>query len=230
MVAQCATAVLRDGTVMVATGASGSYGGPTIYEIYNPTTNSFTAAANQPSISAGSFQSRMLALPDGNVLVDANGTLYEFNPGTSDSATTAANAPTITSIAQNSNGSFQLTGTELNGLNEGTYYGDDAQMDSNYPLVQLVNGSNVYYATTSNWSDTGVLQGSTPVTVDFTLPLGIPAGTYSVFAVTNGISSAAMSLTIPTMTIQFQLLSLQLPRRPALSRAHRSTCRCLARQ
>ena len=82
-----------------------------------------------------------------------------------------------------------------------TYYGDDAQMDTNYPIVRFVNGSNVYYATTYNWSYTGVFAGSTPETVDFTLPLGIPAGTYSVFAVANGVPSAASSLSISTTRI-----------------------------
>ena len=140
----------------------------------------------------------MLSLPDGNVLVNAAGTIYEFNPGDSDSATTAADAPAITNIAQNSSGSFLLTGTELTGINQGAYYGDDCQMDSNYPIVQFVNGSSVYYATTYNWSDTGIFSGSTPETVDFTLPLGIPAGTYSVYAVANGITSSPVSLTLPT--------------------------------
>ena len=72
-------------------------------------------------------------------------------------------------------------------------------MDSNYPIVRLVNGSNVYYATTYNWSNTGVFVGSSE-TVDFRLPLGIPAGTYSVYAVANGIASSAMSLTLPAAT------------------------------
>ena len=191
------TDVLRDGNVLVASGPLASYNGPTTFSIYNPTTNTFSSAG-APTVSAPPYECRMLALPDGNVLVNAAGTIYEFNPGDSASATTAANAPAITTIAQNSNGSFLLTGTGLTGINNGAYYGDDAQMDTNYPIVRLVNGSNIYYATTYNWSYTGVFGGSTPETVDFTLPLGIPAGTYSVFAVANGIPSAASSLTIST--------------------------------
>jgi autotransporter-associated beta strand protein len=195
-----AAAVLRDGTVLVATGPTGTYNGPTTFYIYNPTTNSFSAAPNAPSDSGPSFVSRMLALPDGNVLVLVNGTIYEFNPGTAISATAAADAPSITSITGNANGSFLLTGTGLNGINAGAAYGDDCQMDSNYPIVEFVNGSNVYYATSYNWSNTGVMLGGTSETVDFTLPLGIPAGTYSVYAVANGIASSATSLTIPTTT------------------------------
>jgi autotransporter-associated beta strand protein len=190
------TDVLRDGTVLVAVGPVDSYNGPITFYIYNPATNSFSSAG-APSVSAPPYECRMLSLPDGNVLVNAAGKIYEFNPGDSDSATTAADAPTITGIAQNSNGSFLLTGTELTGINQGAYYGDDAQMDSNYPIVRLVNGSNVYYATTNNWSDLGIFSGSASETVDFKLPLGIPAGTYSVYAVANGIASSPTSLTLP---------------------------------
>ena len=39
---------------------------------------------------------------------------------------------------------YTLRGTQLNGLNEGASYGDDAQMASNYPLVQLTAGGAVY--------------------------------------------------------------------------------------
>ena len=48
--------------------------------------------------------------------------------------------PTITSLTNNADGSMLLTGTGLNGLDAGAAYGDDAQMDTNYPLVRLVNG------------------------------------------------------------------------------------------
>ncbi len=138
----------------------------------------------------------MLALPDGTVLVQANG-LEVFDPGTT---AAAAAVPTITSITNNADGSMLLTGTGLNGLDAGAAYGDDAQMDTNYPIVRLVNGSNVYYARTYNWSNTGVALGSTSETVNFTLPLGIPAGTYSVFAVANGVPSVDTSLTSLTIS------------------------------
>ncbi len=189
-------AVLGDGTVLLATGPSGTYNGPTTFYIYNPTTNTFATVPNQPSFGGPSFETRMLALPDGNVLVLA-GSLYEYNPGTT---AVAAAVPTITSLTNNADGSITLTGTNLNGLDAGAAYGDDAQMDTNYPIVRLVNGSNVYYARTYNWSNTGVALGSTSETVNFTLPLGIPAGTYSVFAVANGVPSADTSLTSLTIS------------------------------
>jgi autotransporter-associated beta strand protein len=188
-------AVLRDGTILLATGPTGTYNGPTTFYIYDPVANSFSLAPGAPTISSAPYTERMLALPDGTVMLEAGGQLRVFDPGTT---ATAASVPTITSLANNADGSILLTGTNLNGLDAGAAYGDDAQMDTNYPIVRLVNGSNVYYARTYNWSDTGVALGGTSETVDFTLPLGIPAGTYSAYAVANGVPSAPMSLAIST--------------------------------
>ncbi len=76
-----------------------------------------------------------------------------------------AGKPRITSISANPNGSYLLTGTGLNGISAGAAYGDDAQMDSNYPIIRMTNDSSgdVYYGTTTNWSSTGVMTGNTPV-------------------------------------------------------------------
>ena len=58
--------------------------------------------------------------------------------------------------------------------------------------------NDVFYARTYNWSSTGLATGTTPESTDFTLPLGLPANTYSVSVVANGFASSPMSLTIPT--------------------------------
>jgi hypothetical protein len=94
-----------------------------------------------------------------------------------------------TGIASNGNGSYHLTGTGLNGLSEGAAFGDDNQMDSNYPLVRFTDGSgNVHYGRTYNWSSTGVMTGTNLVSTDFTLPPNLPAGSY-LEVVANGIAS-----------------------------------------
>ena len=49
----------------------------------------------------------------------------------------SAGKPVITSMSTNADGSYHLTGTGFNGISEGASYGDDAQMDSNYPLVRF---------------------------------------------------------------------------------------------
>jgi hypothetical protein len=167
---------------------------PTSFYEYDPVGNSFTQV-NGPAgstYSSAPYIMRMLDLPDGTVLFVASGNqLYDYQPAGS---ALAAGKPGITGITTNLDGSYHLTGTLLNGISEGAAYGDDAQMNSNYPLLRMTNSTgNVYYARTFNWSSTGVMTGSTPESTDFTLPAGLPVGTYSLVVVANGISSDPVS-------------------------------------
>ena len=188
--------VMVNGRVFFAANA-GYLAGPTSFFEYDPVQNAMTQV-NGPTgqtSTAAAYVMKMLALPDGNVLVDIGSTLYVYVPT---GAALTAWQPTITSITHNTDGSYLLTGTLLNGFSEGAAYGDDWQMATNRPLVRITDSSgNVYYARTYNWSSTGVQTGSTPVTTQFRLPLNLPAGTYSVAAVANGIASTVVSLTTP---------------------------------
>jgi len=86
----------------------------------------------------------------------------------------------------------------LNGISAGAAYGDDAQMDSNFPLVRLTNSiGQVYYARTYGWTSTGVMISNQLVSTEFALPASLPAGTYSLVAVANGIASDPVPFTIP---------------------------------
>ena len=105
----------------------------------------------------------------------------------------AAGKPAINTIQTNLDGSYRLTGTLLNGISEGAAYGDDAQMNSNYPLVRLTDATGrVYYARTRNWSSTGVNTGTNIESTDFVLPANFPAGIYGLVVVANGIASDPM--------------------------------------
>jgi hypothetical protein len=136
------------------------------------------------------WKDRMLVLPDGTVLF-CNGTsqLYVYQPDTS-TPILAAGRPAIHGITRNPDGSYHLVGTGLNGISQGASYGDDAQMDSNYPLVRMTytNGY-VFYATTYNWSSTSIMTGDTPVTTEFSVPPDLLPGPYVLEVVVNGISS-----------------------------------------
>lgn len=187
-------ALLPSGKVLIAVGPSGVYSGPTSFYIFDPTTNTYTATTPPGSFTGPPYVSRMLNLPDGGIMVMNSGStgyiFYENEPPV------ALAVPTITSLTPNANGTVTLVGTGLNGIAEGSSYGDDSQQDTNRPIVKLVNGANVYYARTHNWDSNGVQTGATPHTTNFTLPLGIPAATYSVYLIANGVSSTASSLTV----------------------------------
>ena len=182
---------------------------PTSFYEFDPVANSFT----QPTSPTGgmtdniaSYLGTMLDLPDGTVLYchveqgnlfysQFGSQLYVYTP---DSGPVASGKPTITGISLNYDGSYHLTGLGLNGISQGAAYGDDAQMDSNYPLVRLTDGSgNVYYARTYNWSSTGVMTGNTPVSTEFKLPEFLPSGPLSLMVVANGIASDPVTFSGP---------------------------------
>jgi hypothetical protein len=137
----------------------------------------------------------MLTLPSGQILWSNGHTqLYLYNP---DGAPDPSWQPTISGVTDNGDGTFLLTGTQLNGISEGGGYGDDAEMSSNYPIVQLSDGNgNVFYARTFYWSNTGVATGNAPVSTYFTLPAGISPGDYSLTVVANGIASNPVDFVI----------------------------------
>lgn len=189
-------AMLVNGKVLCCLGPSATYDGPCSFYEYDYTVNTFTQVGAPGGGSTlgntAPFGTSMLDLPDGTVLFidgqNAN-SLYVYTP---DGTPLAAGQPVINSITQNANGSYHLTGTGLNGISEGAAYGDDEQMNGNYPLVRLTNtvSGNVYYARTYNWNSTSVQTGSRVVTTEFALPQNLPAGTYSLIVTAVGNASA----------------------------------------
>ena len=149
----------------------------------------------------------MLDLPDGTVLfaTQSNAQLHVYRP---DGTPLAAGKPSISTITPNVDGSYHLTGTLLNGISEGAAYGDDWQMNSNYPIVRLTDAAgNVYYARTYNWSSTSVMTGTNLASTEFRLPANLVAGTYSLVVDANGNSSSPVSVYTPDALQIMQLNS-----------------------
>jgi hypothetical protein len=151
----------------------------------------FTAIAapgGGTNLNISSYTTTFLALPDGNILYSYQGSnqYYVYIPTGSPLDSWRPGISTVTHTGVNT---YQITGTQFNGISQGAAYGDDWQMRTNYPLVRLVNGTSVYYARTSNWNSTGVRRGSAADNVTFTLPAGLPNVIYSLYVVANGIAS-----------------------------------------
>jgi hypothetical protein len=190
-------AVEPDGNVLFAVSppvnTGDGYPGPTAVLEYNPTTNLITdTACPDPHLTrsqgpTAASDTHMLVLPNGDILFsDDSSQLWDYHP-----ASSPENGwrPTITSIS-NDEGTFTLTGTQLNGLDEGATYGDDAQMASNYPIIEVTNAAqNVSFARTFDWSSTWVATGSTPESTQFTLPATVTPGVYTLSVIANGIAS-----------------------------------------
>jgi hypothetical protein len=173
----------------ISSGDQVNFPSPTSFFEYDYTDNSFAQVASPTgglTDNLPTYKAAMLVLPDGTVLYSHMGSdLYIYQP---DPPTLASGKPAITSISVNLDGSYNLIGTGLNGISQGAAYGDDAQMDSNYPLVALTDSSgDVYYGSTFNWSSTGVQTGANLVSTDFTVP--VIGGVYSLAVIANGIAS-----------------------------------------
>jgi hypothetical protein len=194
-------AMMVDGKILVATSptptSANHFPSPISYYEYDFTSGPIGSFTRQSAPTGGltyfpptdaTFAHRMLALPNGQVLYATEGfQLYVYTPS---GPPLVAGKPTIQSVSQNADRTLHLTGTLFNGISEGAAYGDDAQMDSNYPLVRLTDtGGHVRYARTFNWSSTGVQTGATPATTEVALPDHLLPGMYSLSVVANGISS-----------------------------------------
>ena len=170
----------------------GTYSLPTELFDFDPRTNKITQVTsalpdgNLPF--EGSYPTRMLILPTGQLLFsDDSSQLWVY---TSSGAPDSKLRPVITKVRYQDDGKFRLTGFQLDGQSAGAAYGDDDQMDSDYPIIRMVNSSgNVFYARTSNWSKIAVGNDAGSETVDFTLNPGVTPGDYSLIVSGAGISS-----------------------------------------
>jgi len=148
-----------------------------------------------------SFVGNMLTLPTGEImLTDQSPTVMIYQPSGKPNAAwapTITAAPTVIKPGQ----TYKLSGTQLNGLSGGSAYGDDAQNDTNYPMIRLTNkaSGHVVYCRTSNPSTRAICTGTQIISTDFTIPTDLEPGSSTLEVVTNGIASAPINVgTQPT--------------------------------
>ena len=195
-------AVSPQGVNSAGTNINGT--SPTSFYEYDYTANGgtggFVLAPNPPGnpmTNANAGAANLLDLPDGTVLMsDGTGQLYVYQP---DGSPLPEGQPNINTVQWNSNGSLTLTGTLFNGISGGAAFGDDAQMDSNFPLVSFTSGSTVYYGYTYNWNCTSVQAFGRIVTTQVNVPpavLDYP-GQWSLQVIANGIASPGVTFYSP---------------------------------
>jgi hypothetical protein len=193
--------ILPDGNILVYTSPGVFNGTGTFYEFSYPG-NTYTAVSSTTSgTKLQSWQARQLLLPNGQILWDsADGSTKDLELYESKGAPNASWAPTITSVPKTltRGSSYVVSGTQFNGLSAGTAYGDDGQMATNYPLVQLTNQAtkHVFYARTHDHSTMGIATGSTTVSTTFDVPAAAETGVTALVVIANGIPSARVKVTI----------------------------------
>jgi hypothetical protein len=191
--------ILPDGNVLFDASAC-VYNTPTHFYLYDASANSITQVPDVPNApNDSSYYTRMLALPNGQVLFnDGSGQMEVYTAGGSPKP---AWAPSITSLSSrylSPGRTYWLSGRQLAGLDQGAAYGDDAQDNTNFPLVRITNSATgtVTYARTSGWTSVSVAPGTRSAT-RFTLPARTPKGKSTLVVVANGIASPPVTVTVP---------------------------------
>jgi hypothetical protein len=155
-----------------------------------------TSLIPEPAGSMCNNQPSLLLLPTGEVMLNLN-FVYK-------SSGTFLNMgrPTITSFAftynVNPGGTYQIYGTQFNGLSQANAFGDEFQVATNFPLVRITNNAtgDVSYATTHDFSTMGVATGSAIVSTWFDVPTNAETGDGKLEVVANGIPSLPIPITV----------------------------------
>ena len=183
--------VEQDGKVLTV-GSLGESNTAVFLE-FDPTTNDYTFIPSPDGTSLQAHVCNMLALPNGQVLLTAgygNGWVYTPATGPNNSW-----KPAVTGISQNADGSFTVTGTQLNGLTNGASYGDDSNPYSAYPIVSLVDtAGDVYYCRSYSFSQMNPSTSGGAQSASFAVPYGLPSTQYTLYVTASGVTSAGVPL------------------------------------
>lgn len=194
--------VLPDGTALLI-GAPECYAPPSTYFSLDPSGTTASPLANQPAFAAGipTFIAFNLTLPTGQVLVGSLNEADTFTPSGSaswDWAPVIMNSPNQVTAGT----TFAISGYQFNGLTQGSYYGDDGDSFTNYPLVRVTyrpTGA-VSYLRTHDHTSMGVATGSTLVGTQVDIPANMQDGPYDLVVVANGIASQSVKIQIHKST------------------------------
>lgn len=149
-----------------------------------------TSLISQHVFAGGS----LMNLPTGEILIGGSEVYQPTGTYNQAWAPTVSSAPSSVTRGQ----TYQVAGTQFNGVSQGASLGDEFDSHTNYPLVRITNKStgHVFYARTHDHSTMGVATGSLPVSTSFDVPSGMETGASSLVVVANGIPSVPVDVTV----------------------------------
>jgi len=188
-------AVLPDGNALFDTSPGIFQNGSVFFEWDGKNLNETSAPPNA-SIDS-SYVGDMVVLPTGQILfTDFTSDVEIYTPSGSACSGCAPSIRAVATTLTHGSKNNQISGTQFNGLDQGSYYGDDNQSSTNFPIVRITDSTGaVVYCRTHGWLG-GVAQGTTVTHALFDIPGTIHTGTASLVVVANGIPSAAKTVTI----------------------------------
>jgi FG-GAP-like repeat len=197
--------LLPNGNILFAASPNyQAFTAPTHFFEMAPASSSNTITQVSDPTDAASFiafQWNFLMLPNGNVLAletdGSNVWIYNSNAQLTSAAPTITSAPTTVVPG----GVYTISGTQLNGLTQGAYYGDDQEAATNYPIVFLYHSltNNWYLARATNPTSSSVTPGlASSVTVTF--PEGLPEGPLQLYVGASGFLSNPTNVNVVRST------------------------------
>ncbi|MGC1380112.1 MAG: hypothetical protein WA814_03700 [Candidatus Baltobacteraceae bacterium] len=147
--------------------------------------------------SEGNYGGPPILLPTGQVMILGYSSVTLFTPTGGPQASwlpTISKAPSTVTRGS----TYQISGTQFNGLSQAMSFGDEFQNATNYPLVQITNKAtgHVFYAKTHDHSSMGVATGSQTITTNFDVPSQMDTGASTLVVIANGIASKSVNVTV----------------------------------
>jgi hypothetical protein len=195
--ADASSALLPDGKVLFEL-SPGTGVKPTHFFLFDG--SSFSQIADDALASdEGSNFGYMLMLPTGQVLFDARLGPPGLELYSDGGPPNPAWEPQITSVPSEltAGDSYTVSGRQLNGLSDGAAFGDDWQMSTDYPLVQIASsaGGTVTYARTFGMTNRSIAPRAASSS-RFTLPACAPRGRAELRVIADGIASSPVAVDI----------------------------------
>lgn len=194
-VADGAGVVMPDGVAMFGAGV-GYFAGTAMFFTYDGTSLKQIVGPPSASQNVGGAYS-FLNLPTGEVMaVNQSAQIDFYQPkGQPKDAWRPVIKNFATSLVPGTG--FTMSGYQINGLTQGSYYGDDVSNYTNYPIVRLTNNATgtVTYCKTSNFSTRGLTIG-TDASCKVNVPAGTALGPSKMQVIANGIASAAVDVNV----------------------------------
>jgi hypothetical protein len=136
----------------------------------------------------------LMNLPTGEILMGGAEVYQATGSANPAWAPTISSSPATVTRGQ----TYQISGTQFNGVTQGASLGDEFDSHTNYPLVRITNNStgHVFYAKTHDHSTMAVQTGSKTVSTNFDVPSGMETGASKIEVVANGIASQPASVTV----------------------------------
>ena len=193
--------VLPDGNVL-AQVSPGVFNTPShFFEVTVKNAKKVTITqVNDPSTAPNqsSYEGRLVMLPTGQALWSSDvGDVEIYTPQGKPNKKSIPVISNVSSSLKLGSTNNTIKGTGFNGLTVGGYYGDDAQMATNFPLVRITNtkSGDVCYARTHDHATMGISDGN-PTSTQFDVPSSCEKGAGTLEVVANGIASKPSSVTL----------------------------------